>query len=134
MADIGVWMRPEVLAHKRCAPQGAKGLQAWNMGRWPTRLSQRGEHRLFVASNGAWRGYFTLSEHALYNAGDPSAPFTLLFDPRTWTPIEPIPVEPFRSFTYSVPGSSSHAESAPPENASTPRTGPHRHRTGDHRQ
>ena len=134
MADIGVWMRPEVLAHKLRTPHGAHVLEAWNMGRWPTRLSQSGEHRLFVASNGAWRGYFKLSEHALYNAGDPSAPFTLLFDPRTWTPIAAIPVKRFRSFIYSVPGSSPRAETAPLESASTPCTGPHRHRTGDHRQ
>lgn len=134
MADIGVWMRPEVLAHKLHAGQGAKALQAWNMGRWPTRLSQRAEHRLFVASNGAWRGYFTLSEHALYNAADSSAPFTLLFDPRTWTPIEAIPVKRFRSFTYSVPGSSPPADTAPLQGPSTSRMGPHRHPTGDHRQ
>lgn len=134
MADIGVWMRPEVLAHKLRAAQGAKVLEAWNMGRWPTRLSQRAKHRLFVASNGAWRGYFTLSEHALYNAGDPGAPFTLLFDTRTWTPIKPVPVKRFRSFTYSVPASLPRAETAPLESASPPCTGPHRHRTGDHRQ
>ncbi len=73
------------------------------MGRWPTRLSRRGAHRLFVASHGAWRGYFTLCDHALYNADDPSAPFTLLFDTRTWTPIEPLPVTHFRSFTYRRP-------------------------------
>jgi len=134
VADIGVWMRPEVLAHKQRAGHRAKALQAWNMGRWPTRLSQRGEHRLFVASNGAWRGYFTLSAHALYNAGDPSAPFTLLFNPRTWTPIDAIPVKRFRSFTYRVPGCSPGAQTALLESASTPCTGPHRHRTGDHRQ
>ena len=104
MADIGVWMRPEVLAHKLAARQGHRPIEAWNMGRWPTRLSQSGQHRLFVASNGAWKGYFTLCDDALYSAEDPSAPFTLLFDARTWTPIDPLPVEHFRGFTYRVPG------------------------------
>ena len=104
MADIGVWMRPEVLAHKLAARHGTKSIEAWNMGRWPTRLSQPGQHRLFVASNGAWRGYFRLCDDALYSADDPRAPFTLLFDARTWTSIDPLPVEPFRGFTYRVPG------------------------------
>lgn len=91
------------------------------MGRWPTQLSQPGSHRLFVASNGAWRGYFTLCDEALYTAADPSAPFTLLFDVRTWTPIDPLPVEHFRGFTYRVPGVSSDvavASPAPPSRRS----------------
>lgn len=103
MSDIGVWMRPEVLAHKLRAHHDASPLQAWNMGRWPTQLSRPGQHRLFVASNGAWRGYFQLSADALYSPEDPTTPFTLLFDARTWTPIEAIPVKRFRSFTYRVP-------------------------------
>ena len=103
VADIGVWMRPEVLAHKLAARQSAKPLQAWNLGRWPSRLSQPGEHRLFVASNRAWRGYFTLMDEALYNPDDPRAPFALLFDTRTWRRIEPLRVEPFRGVTYRVP-------------------------------
>lgn len=117
MADIGVWMRPEVLAHKLKARQQAKPLQAWNMGRWPTRLSQPGDHRLFVASDGAWRGYFKLSAHAIYSADDPTAPFTLLFDVRTWTPIETLPVKHFRGFTYRVPrlsGDTTISASLPP--------------------
>ena len=114
MADIGVWMQPEVLAHKSAARHGPRPIEAWNMGRWPTRLSRQGPHRLFVASNGAWRGYFTLCDDALYSAEDPSAPFTLLFDARTWTPIAPLPVTPFRSFTYRVPGVSSEAAISSP--------------------
>ena len=114
VADIGVCMRPEVLAHKLAARHGAKLIEAWNMGRWPTHLSQPGPHHLFVASNGTWRGYFTLCDDALYTAADPCAPFTLLFDARTWTPIDPIPVEHFRGFTYRVPGVSSEAGSSSP--------------------
>ena len=109
MADIGVWMRPEVLAHKRAARQGPRPIEAWNMGRWPTRLSRPGPHRLFVASHGAWRGYFRLCDDALYSAEDPRAPFTLLFDARTGMPIDPVPVKHFRSFTYRVPGGSTEA-------------------------
>ena len=114
MADIGVWMRPEVLAHKLAARHGPRPIEAWNMGRWPTRLSQAGQHHLFVASNGAWRGYFTLCDDALYTAEDPRAPFTLLFDARTWTPIDPLPVEHFRGFTYRVPGVSTEAAISSP--------------------
>ena len=114
VADIGVWMRPEVLAHKRAARHRTKPIEAWNMGRWPTRLSRPGPHRLFVASNGAWRGSFTLCDDALYSAADPSAPFTLLFDARTWTPIDPLPVKHFRSFTYRVPRVSTEAAISSP--------------------
>lgn len=103
MSDVGVWMRPEVLFHKLEARHHAKPIQAWNMGRWPSQLSRPGEHRLFVASEGAWRGYFKLCDHALYSPEDPVAPFTLLFDARTWTPINAIPVKRFRGFTYHVP-------------------------------
>lgn len=120
MADIGVWMRPEVLAHKLAARYGTKPIEAWNMGRWPTRLSRPGQHRLFVASNGAWRGYFRLCDDALYTAEDPRAPFTLLFDARTWTPIAPLPVEHFRGFTYRVPGVSTEAGISSPALPSRP--------------
>ena len=114
VADIGVWMRSEVLAHKRAARHGSSPIEAWNMGRWPTRLSQPGPHRLFVASNGAWRGYFRLCDDALYSAEDPRAPFTLLFDARTWTPIAPLPIEHFRGFTYRVPAVSTEAATSSP--------------------
>ena len=63
--DIGVWMRAEVLAHKLEARRRNNPEEAWNMGRWPTRLSQPGDHRLFVANDGAWRGYFHLAPDAL---------------------------------------------------------------------
>ena len=101
--DVGVWMRAEVLAHKLEAREEQNPEQAWNLSRWPSRLSEREQHRLFVASDGAWRGYFTLSAEGLYSPNDLSAAFTLLFDSRSWTPIEPVPVKHFRGFTYKVP-------------------------------
>ena len=100
--DIGVWMRAEVLAHKLEARTERNPEQAWNLSRWPAQLSAEGEHRLFVAVKGAWRGHFTLSRDALYSPNDTSA-FTLLFDTRTWTTIQPVPVKCFRGFTYKVP-------------------------------
>ncbi len=101
--DVGICMRPDVLEHKLEAQHEENPEQAWNMARWPNRLSEQGEHRLFVAAGGAWRGYFTLSPDALYNPDDPRVPFTLLFDSRTWTPIPRVPVKHFRGFTYNVP-------------------------------
>lgn len=100
--DVGVWMRAEVLEHKLEARAERNPEQAWNLSRWPAQLSAEGEHRLFVAVKGAWRGYFILSPEALYSPNDTSA-FTLLFDTRSWTPIEPVPVKCFRGFTYKVP-------------------------------
>jgi hypothetical protein len=101
--DVGVWMRPEVLAHKLEARHERNPLQVWNLSRWPSRLSVEGQHRLFVASQGAWRGYFTLNPEALYNPDDPSAAYALLFDTRSWTPIPPVAVKHFRGITYNVP-------------------------------
>lgn len=101
--DIGVWMSAKTLADKLEARYEPNTEQAWNLSRWPRRFSEEGEHRLFVAVNGAWRGYFTLSDEALYSPNDASVPFTLLFDTCSWTPIEPVAVKRFRGFTYKVP-------------------------------
>lgn len=101
--DIGVWMNPDTLEEKLEASEEKNPEQAWNMGRWPTALSEPGPHRLFVASRGAWIGYFMLAGEALYNPDDTRTPFTILFDTRTWTQITPVPVQRFRGFTYKVP-------------------------------
>ncbi len=107
--NIGVCMSTEILADKLQARQEDNTEQAWNLSRWPTGLTQDGEHRLFVASKGAWRGCFTLSREALFNPNDRSVPFTLLFDTRTWTPIRSVPAKRFRGFTYKVPSVNSAA-------------------------
>lgn len=101
--DMGVWMSGPVLEHKLEAASDKNPEQTWNMGRWPTRLSEKVPHRLFVASEGVWRGYFQLSGEALYNPEDERAPYALIFDTRTWTEIPPTDVKRFRGFTYKVP-------------------------------
>ncbi len=103
LMDIGVWMGAEVLADKLQARQEDNTEQAWNLSRWPKGFTAEGESRLFVASNGVWRGYFKLSGEALFSPNDFSAPYTLLFDTRTWTPILAVPAKRFRGFTYNVP-------------------------------
>jgi len=105
--DIGVWMSAEVLEHKLQARLEHNTEQTWNLTRWPTGFTQEGEHHLFVAASGSWRGYFTLSGEALFNPDDQSAPFTLLFDTRSWTSIPPVPAKRFRGFTYNVPDAKS---------------------------
>src|SRR5207248_2988273 len=67
VVDLGVWMSPGVLEHKLEAAEERNPEQTWNMGRWPKGLSEKGPHRMFVASDGLWRGYFLLSGEALYN-------------------------------------------------------------------
>ena len=101
--DIGVWMSAEVFAHKLQAREEDNTEQAWNLTRWPKGFTEEGENHLFAAVKGAWRGYFTLNPEALFNPDDKSAPFTLLFDTCTWTPIPALPVKRFRGFTYNVP-------------------------------
>lgn len=108
--DIGVCMRAEILADKLQAQQQDNTEQAWNLSRWPKGFTKEGRHHLFVASQGAWRGYFALSSEALFSPNDPSTPYTLLFDTRTWTPIPAVPVKHFRGFTYNVPSVDSTAE------------------------
>jgi len=102
--DVGVGMAAGTLAHKLEAREEANPEQTWSLSRWPNRLSEQGEHRLFVASGGYWRGYFILAKDALFNPQD-EVPFALLFDTRTWTPIPPTPARRFRGFTYKVPSS-----------------------------
>src|SRR5262249_10599501 len=78
LMDIGVWMAATTLEHKLEAREEKNTEQAWNLSLWPRGLSQEGQHRLFVASGGRWRGYFTLSGEALYSPEAVSAAFTLL--------------------------------------------------------
>jgi len=95
--DIGVWMSPGVLAHKLEARGQRNTLATWNTKTVPRGLGESCDgDRLFVASRGAWRGYFVLSKEALYTPEDAAAPITLLFDTMTWTPIDPAPVSRFR--------------------------------------
>ena len=101
--DIGVWMSRETLEDKLALRRDRNPEGAWNLWRWPSGFVEGQENRLFVASQGAWRGYFELAEGALVNRNDPTAGFTLLFDTRTWRPIPPVPVARFRGFTYKVP-------------------------------
>ncbi len=100
--DIGVCMSRSVLAQKLEARTERNPEEAWNLVRWPQGLSGNRENRLFVACDGRWLGYFKLSPDALYNPDD-RAPYTLLFDTRTWTPIPSAPANRFRGFTYDVP-------------------------------
>jgi len=101
--DIGVWMARPALEEKLALRTSRNPEGTWNLRNWPSGFSKRGDNRLFVASDGAWIGYFKISGEALYNPRDSSAPYTLLFDTRTWTRIEPRPAQSFRGFTYDVP-------------------------------
>jgi hypothetical protein len=100
--DIGVWMSRTTLREKLKQRGDRNPEAAWNLRRWPAGMAQ-GTNRLFVASDGAWVGYFKLSAEALYNPDDEAVPYTILFDTRTWTPIAPTPVKRFQGFSYAVP-------------------------------
>lgn len=101
--DIGVWMARPTLEEKLALRTSRNPEGTWNLRNWPSGFSEGGRNRLFVASDGAWIGYFKVSGEALYNPRDSSAPYTLLFDTRTWTRIEQRPAQSFRGFTYDVP-------------------------------
>ena len=83
--DLGIWMSRGVLAHKR---DTADALQAWNLKELPDELSHPPEpHRLFIAVDGYWRGFFVLEPWVSRNPTDTVRPWTLLFNPTTWTEI-----------------------------------------------
>jgi hypothetical protein len=99
--DLGVTMSPEVFEEKlEQAEDPRHKVATWNTRRLPTRLTPGWTNRLFVASAGAWQGYFDLSGEVLWNPEDESAPYALIFNPRHWTPIAPVPVARFRGWRY----------------------------------
>ena len=100
--NLGVWMSRGVLAHKRDASEQAT--QAWNLKALPDEISRSPEpHRLFVAVNHRWRGYFLLQPWVHHNPHDPGAPWTLVFDANTWTAILPQPAPlPNRRLGYTL--------------------------------
>ena len=103
--DLGVWMSRGVLAHKRDASE--HDIQAWNMKALPDELSRSPEpHRLFVAVDGRWRGFFVLQPWVHRNPLDKASPWTLVFDANTWTAVTPQPAPPrdrALGYTLDVP-------------------------------
>jgi hypothetical protein len=99
--DIAVVMRPEVLADKiEDGRVPGRALATWNTRRLPTRLTPGWTNRLFVASQGTWRGYFPLSGEVFWSPRDLAAPYALIFDPRKWTSLDAVPVTSFRGWRY----------------------------------
>jgi hypothetical protein len=110
--DLAVVMRHEVLADKLedgCVR--GRAVATWNTRRLPTRLTPGWTNRLFVAAHGRWRGHFWLSGDVFWNPRDAAAPYALIFDPRQWTPIGPMPCPSFRGWRYLE----SPPPGAPPE-------------------
>ena len=100
--NLGVWMSRGVLAHKRDTSEHAT--QAWNMKALPDELSRSPEpHRLFVAVDGRWRGFFVLEPWVQHNPQEPASPWALVFDANTWKTVEPLPAPPRdRSLGYTL--------------------------------
>lgn len=98
---LAVVMRGEVLLDKieDGSVRGRK-VATWNTRLLPKRLTPGWTNRLFVASQGKWRGHFPLSGDLLWNPDDETAPYALIFDPRRWTPIASLPAPSFRGWRY----------------------------------
>ena len=101
--DIGVWMDRTTLEEKLSQQSERNPEASWNLRNWPRGFVEGCQNRLFVACEGEWIGYFKIANDGLYNPRDASTPYTLLFDTRTWTPIQRQPAHRFRGFTYDVP-------------------------------
>ena len=105
--DLAVVMPQDVLADKLEDGRGrGRAVATWNTRRLPTRLTPGWTNRLFVASQGRWRGYFPLSGDIFWNPKDEAAPYALIVDPRRWTPITAATCPSFRGWRYleSPPG------------------------------
>ena len=99
--DLAVVMRPEVLADKlEDGRVHGQAVATWNTHRLPTRLTPGWTNRLFVATQGRWRGHFPLSGDVFWNPRDAAAPYALIFDPRRWTSIGAAPCPSFRGWRY----------------------------------
>jgi hypothetical protein len=97
VVDVAVCMSEAVLAHKLEARDEKNTIVTWNVARLPRGLGQPGTvDRLFVASAGRWRGYFILSKEALWSPEDEAAPYALIVDTTTWTPVATTPAPSFR--------------------------------------
>lgn len=113
MTDLAVTISPEILEEKLEEGRDRKRrIATWNTRRLPKRLAERGPHRLFVASNGFWRGYFPLSDEVLWNPDDAEAAYAMIFDPSGWTEITPTPARRFRGWRYldTPPSAPDHAD------------------------
>ena len=99
--DLAVVMHQAVLADKlEDGRERGRAVATWNTRRVPTRLTPGWTNRLFVASQGRWRGYFPLSGDIVWNPKDEAAPYALIVDPRRWTPIAAAPCPSFRGWRY----------------------------------
>ena len=103
-------MSRAVFAHKLELRTSRNPEAAWNLRNWPEGYVAGGHNRLFIACEGKWIGYFKLAPDAVFNPKDSAAPYTLLFDTRSWTPIKSVPVRRFRAFTYKVPSRLDHGD------------------------
>ena len=108
--DIGVYVSRATLTEKLSLRREVNPETAWNLRAWPRGFQDGDLNRLFVAADRRWHGYFTFT-HALFNPRDQAAPYAILFDTRTWTPISATPVHRFRGFTYKVPAATTHLRS-----------------------
>jgi hypothetical protein len=100
--DLGVWMSAAVWRHKR---EERGGRQAWNLSGCPEGvLGSPAGVRLYVATEGHWRGYFVL-DTLQWNPHDRRYPVTVSFAPRSWTVIDPRPAgpRPRCGYTTEVP-------------------------------
>ena len=78
--DIGIYMSEKSLQHKLEFRNMKNPEVTWNMRSCPTGMDKDPQNRLFVASKGAWKGYFVLKKEILFNYRDRVVPFSLLFD------------------------------------------------------
>ncbi|MCU0294245.1 MAG: hypothetical protein MUF10_20050 [Thermoanaerobaculaceae bacterium] len=101
--DIGVWTSRATLAEKLSLRTGTNPETTWSLRNWPDGFREGEQNRLFVAADGVWRGWFAFTE-ALFNPRDRAAPYAIVFNTKTWTPVPHVPARHFRGFTYRVPG------------------------------
>lgn len=91
MADIGVYVRKEVLEHKQNDGKGSQDMECfWEFVQIPN--VSIGE-RFWFASEGHWQGFFIVKD-----VSD-----VVTFDSESWTDFDGGPRKPLQGFTYNVP-------------------------------
>ena len=106
--DIGVSMSREILAHKkRDGKKSEDNCCYWSIRRIPDELNTGS--KLWVASEGRWRGYFVVMGIDFTGDGVPpeenemNGKSELLFYSDSWVEHDGGPRRPFQGYTYKVP-------------------------------
>lgn len=100
--DIIIYTTPEILEHKKKDGLASKGRFCyWTFNKFPSRIDELDGDwngvKLYFATSGFIRGYFTLT----YMSGFNIKMNELSWHSESWEDIAPIPIKHFQGFKYA---------------------------------